>query len=114
MNECWPPECVCPVNYDICWNTVYAEYVLYKCQNPRLAVLSGARHRRLFNLILGDPEVTAHINCKARNLPNTDTQNYSTDLRELLRHPEVQAENQKSGLRIRFLANAGSRALYFE
>ena len=32
-------------------------------------------------LVLGDPEVTANIYCKSRNLPNTDTQNYSTDLR---------------------------------
>ena len=31
--------------------------------------------------ILGDPEVTANIYCKSHNLPNTDTQNYSTDLR---------------------------------
>ena len=31
--------------------------------------------------ILGDPEVTANIYYKSRNLPNTDTQNYSTDLR---------------------------------
>ena len=31
--------------------------------------------------VLGDPEVTANINCNSRNLPNTDTQNYSTDLR---------------------------------
>ena len=31
--------------------------------------------------ILGDPEVTVNIYCKSRNLPNTDTQNYSTDLR---------------------------------
>ena len=31
--------------------------------------------------VLGDPEVTANIYCKSRNLPNTDTQNYSTDLR---------------------------------
>ena len=30
---------------------------------------------------LGDPEVTANMYCKSRNLPNTDTQNYSTDLR---------------------------------
>ena len=28
--------------------------------------------------ILGDPEVTANLNCKSRNLPITDTQNYST------------------------------------
>ena len=34
-----------------------------------------------FNLVLGDPEVTANIYCKSRNLPNTDTQNHSTDLR---------------------------------
>ena len=32
-------------------------------------------------IILGDPEVTANIYCNSRNLPNTDTQNYSTDLR---------------------------------
>ena len=31
--------------------------------------------------VLGDPEVTANIYCKSRSLPNTDTQNYSTDLR---------------------------------
>ena len=31
------------------------------------------------NVILCDPEVTANIYCKPRNLPNTDTQNYSTD-----------------------------------
>ena len=33
------------------------------------------------SFILGDPEVTENIYCKSRNLPNTDTQNYSTDLR---------------------------------
>ena len=31
--------------------------------------------------LLGDPEVTANIYFKSRNLPNTDAQNYSTDLR---------------------------------
>ena len=31
--------------------------------------------------VLGDPEVTANIVCKSRNLPGTYTQNYSTDLR---------------------------------
>ena len=31
--------------------------------------------------ILGDIEVTANTYCKSSNLPNTDTQNYSTDLR---------------------------------
>ena len=31
--------------------------------------------------LLGEPEVTANIYCKSSNLPNTDTQNYSTDLR---------------------------------
>ena len=35
---------------------------------------------------LGDPEVTANICCKSRNLPNTDTQNYSTDLRHGCHH----------------------------
>ena len=28
-------------------------------------------------IILGDPEGTANIYCKSRNLPNIDTQNYS-------------------------------------
>ena len=32
-------------------------------------------------MVLGDPEVTENIYCKSRNLPNTDTQNYGTDLR---------------------------------
>ena len=32
-------------------------------------------------IILGDPEVTANTYCISRNLPNTDTQNYGTDLR---------------------------------
>ena len=31
--------------------------------------------------LLGDPEVTANMYCKSRNLPNTETENYSTDLR---------------------------------
>ena len=31
--------------------------------------------------VLGDPEVTANINCKSRNLANIDTRNHSTDLR---------------------------------
>ena len=31
--------------------------------------------------VLGDPGVTANIYCKSLNLPNTGTQNYSTDLR---------------------------------
>ena len=33
------------------------------------------------NNILGDPEVTANIYCKSRNLPDTDTQNDRTDMR---------------------------------
>ena len=37
--------------------------------------------------ILGDSEVTTNIYCKSSNLPNTDTQNYSTDLRYFLGHP---------------------------
>ena len=32
-------------------------------------------------LLLGDPEVTANIYCKSRNLPNTYTEYYSTDWR---------------------------------
>ena len=35
----------------------------------------------LGSTVLGDQEVTVNIYCKSRNLPNTDTQNYSTDLR---------------------------------
>ena len=31
-------------------------------------------------MLLGDLEVTANMYCKSRNLPNTDTKNYSTDL----------------------------------
>ena len=31
--------------------------------------------------ILGDPEFTANIYCKSRNLPNTEMKNNSTDLR---------------------------------
>ena len=31
--------------------------------------------------VLGDPEVTVNIYCKSRNLPNTKTPNFSTDLR---------------------------------
>ena len=34
-----------------------------------------------YSQVLGDPEVTANIYCKSRNLTDTDTQNYSTDLR---------------------------------
>jgi len=30
---------------------------------------------------MGEPEVTANIYCKSRNLLNADTQNYSTDMR---------------------------------
>ena len=40
------------------------------------------------------PAVTANIYCKSRNLPNTDTQNYSTDLRYLLGHPVVLMQMQ--------------------
>ena len=40
--------------------------------------------------ILSDTEVTAYIYCKSRNLPNTDTQIYSTHLRSLLGHQVVQ------------------------
>ena len=31
--------------------------------------------------ILSVPYITANIDCKSRNLPNTDTRNYSIDLR---------------------------------
>ena len=60
--------------------------------DPRQRSVSIRKHskvRFVYNLeffkytihILGDPEVTANIYCKSRNLPNTDTQNYTTDLR---------------------------------
>ena len=42
---------------------------------------SESRAGRSSYNVLGDPEVTANIYCKSNNLPNTDTQNYSTDLR---------------------------------
>ena len=38
-------------------------------------------HHNVFINILGDPVVIANIYCKSRNLPNTEMQNYSTDLR---------------------------------
>ena len=35
----------------------------------------GLKHMQYrFVVILGDPEVTANINCKSRSLPNTDRQ----------------------------------------
>ena len=41
--------------------------------------LMDTSYQRLYNLyILGDPEVCANIYYKSRNLPNPDTQNYST------------------------------------
>ena len=43
--------------------------------------VAGDRLTKIALNRLGDSEVTANIYCKSRNLPNTDTQNYSTDLR---------------------------------
>ena len=43
--------------------------------------IGQAKICRNFSFLLGDPEVTANINHKSRNLPNTDTEYYSTDLR---------------------------------
>ena len=40
--------------------------------------------------LLGVPCMSANIYCKSRNLPNTDTQNCSTDLRYFLGHPVIQ------------------------
>ena len=37
--------------------------------------------RRYNDILLDDPEVTANIYCKSCNLPNEETQDYSTDLR---------------------------------
>ena len=39
------------------------------------------KKKEIIKQVLGDPDVTANICCKSRNLPNTGTQNYSTDLR---------------------------------
>ena len=36
---------------------------------------------RSIKVVLGDPELTANVYYKSRNLPNTGKQNYSTDLR---------------------------------
>ena len=52
------------------------------CMSARGAAPS--RDCRYFTQTLAlysDPEVTANIYCKSRNLPNTDTLNNSTDLR---------------------------------
>ena len=56
--------------------------------SQRLGELRAAEARYLagyskgsINSMLGDPEITASIYCKSSTLPNTDTQNYSTDLR---------------------------------
>ena len=38
------------------------------------------------SVVLGDPELTANINCKSRNLPNMDTDYYGIDLRYFLGH----------------------------
>ena len=48
---------------------------LIKCPYINVLLLEGNSE------ILGNSEVTANIYYKSRNLPNTDTQNYSTDLR---------------------------------
>ena len=49
----------------------------------RLAQYNGMFFRSLELLakILGDSEFTANVYGKSLNLPNTDTQNYSADLR---------------------------------
>ena len=51
--------------------------VVKKLENKTVAILVNF----IQCYILGDPEVTAYIYCKTRNLPNTNTQNYSTHLR---------------------------------
>ena len=49
---------------------------------PKFKVAAAApiNFLRIFIHVLGDPEVTANIYFKSRNLPNTDTQKHSTDL----------------------------------
>ena len=54
------------------------------CRTLSVTILKGNKtncYKGFLYQLLGDPEVTANIYCKSRNLPNTDTQNYSTDLR---------------------------------
>ena len=48
---------------------------------PRLGVSYGITMIAGQMKVLGDPEFTANIYCKSRNLPYTDTQNFSTHLR---------------------------------
>ena len=50
-------------------------YILYLLQ------LSSEHARTVQIPILGVPYISANIHCKSRNFPNTDIQNYSTDLR---------------------------------
>ena len=52
-----------------------SEYVAHEGKKPLFEVFFSSLN------LLGDPEVTANTYCKLRNLPKTDTQNYSTDLR---------------------------------
>ena len=62
----------------------YVRYDLSLFLSLYLALILSPSHIlfwHVFSVLLGDPEVTANIYCKSRNLPNTDTQNYSTELR---------------------------------
>ena len=56
-------------------------YILIWHINITVEKATVGQLRPTFYVIVGDPEVTANIYCKSCNLPNTDTQNYSTDLR---------------------------------
>ena len=76
----------------ICWFLIES-LIVTKCSHLSAIVESNYFHQHFRpqntgkGIMLGDPEVTANIYCKSRNLPNTDTQNQSTDLRYPLDHP---------------------------
>jgi len=69
-------------------HTVYLESYQVRCRSRRHFHYCYMEANYTENVeLLGDPEATANIYCKTRNLPNKDTQNYSTELRYLLGHP---------------------------
>ena len=64
--------------------SVFLEHTVQLTMKNKIYFLTFVQipiERTVHNELLGDPEVTENIYCKSRNLPNTDTQNYSTDLR---------------------------------
>ena len=68
---------MCLIDCQICCSLIAFVY-LSVC--PSQLVLVIVLILAVVNL-LGHPEVTANTYCKSRKLPNTDTQDCSTDLR---------------------------------